>query len=85
MNTTAMKAFPCLSQGERVMTKCSYGEGITVKPDGVNELDPCRYREVQVLKNVTLHILECIDCGNIDLEWERQEDTEDITECESEK
>ena len=62
------------------MTKCSHGDGITVKPDGVNELDPCRYREVQVLKNVTLHVLECMKCGHIELEYEKQADTEDITD-----
>ena len=60
--------------------RCSHGEGITVKPDGVNELDPCRYREVQVLKNVTIHVLECVYCGHIELEFERQENTEDITD-----
>lgn len=80
MNTTGRTIFPYLSQGERAMTKCSHGDGITVKPDGVNELDPCRYREVQVLKNVTLHVLECMKCGHIELEYEKQADTEDITD-----
>lgn len=79
MNTTARKAFPCLSQGERVMTECSYGDGITIKPDGINELDPCLYEEIEAHRSVTVHILRCKRCGNIDIEWERQEDTEDIT------
>lgn len=57
--------------------KCTFENGI-IKPDGINELDPCRYREIETYKNVTVHILECVDCGHTEIVWERQENTEDI-------
>ena len=27
--------------------RCSFGEGISIKPDGINELDPCVYKEIE--------------------------------------
>lgn len=60
------------------MMKCSFGEGVTIRPDGINDLDPCQYDEVQILKNVTVHVLKCRRCGHVELEWERQPDTEEI-------
>jgi hypothetical protein len=58
--------------------KCSFGEGITVKPDGINELDPCLYEDAEIHTNVTVVVKRCTKCGNIELVWHRQEDTEDI-------
>lgn len=58
------------------MDKCTFGEGITVKPDGKNELDPCIYKEIETYKNVTVHVLRCEKCGHIEITWERQDDTE---------
>lgn len=43
------------------------------------ELDGCQYEEVEIYKNVTVHILKCKKCGNIDIEWERQDNTEEVT------
>lgn len=60
--------------------KCSFGEGITIKPDGINELDPCIYEVKEIHANVTVYVRKCKKCGNIDISWERQEDTEDILE-----
>lgn len=60
------------------MSKCAFQNGVTVKPDGVNELDPCTYDEVERYKNVTVNILRCSKCGHIEIEWERQENTEKI-------
>lgn len=57
--------------------KCSF-PGLTIKPDGVNELDPCNYEEVECYKNVTVHVLRCKKCGHVELEWERQENTEQL-------
>lgn len=37
------------------MEKCRFPPGVIVKPDGVNELDPCVYEEVECYKNVTVH------------------------------
>lgn len=60
------------------MEKCKHPGGITVKPDGVNELDPCIYEEIECCKNVTVHVMRCRRCGHIEIEWERQEDTEEV-------
>lgn len=62
------------------MNKCQFQDGITVRPDGVNELDPCVYEEVEKYKNVTVTISRCRKCGHIDISWERQDNTETI-EC----
>lgn len=59
------------------MEKCNFG-GIVIKPDGVNELDACLYEEVERYKNVTVIINKCKKCGNIDISWLRQDDTEKI-------
>ncbi len=58
--------------------KCSFGN-VTIKPDGVNELDPCIYEDTEVHTNVTVVVKRCVHCGHIELEWHRQEDTEDFT------
>ena len=60
------------------MSKCEFPEGVVIKPDGVNELDPCVYEEVETYANVTIHILRCKKCGHTEIEWERQENTEKI-------
>lgn len=58
--------------------KCKHPDGIIFKPDGVNELDPCIYRDIQKVRNVTVTVSRCIRCGHIDISWQRQEDSEDI-------
>lgn len=55
--------------------KCEFENGIVIKPDGENELDPCVYEEVERYKNVTVSILRCRNCGHIELNWFRQPDT----------
>lgn len=60
------------------MDKCKFPEGIIIKPDGVHELDPCEYQEVERYANVTISIRLCKKCGNIDIAWFRQEDTEEL-------
>ena len=61
------------------MKKCNYsdnqGNTVIVLPDGVNELDPCEYEEIERYRNVTVSILRCKKCGHISIGWERQEDT----------
>ena len=64
--------------------KCTFGDGITVRPDGRNELDPCLYQEIEAYENVTVHILQCVRCGHVMVEWERQDNTNDITEVTDE-
>ena len=60
------------------MCKCSFGEGVTIKPDGVHELDPCCYEETERYINVTVSVRVCKNCGNVDIVWKRQPDTEEI-------
>ena len=60
-----------------VLKKCSWPENVSIKPDGVNELDPCPYEEIEAWRNVTVHILRCPICGHREIVWERQPDTEE--------
>lgn len=59
--------------------RCAHGDGVTVKVGGV-PVDPCIYRAIETHYNCKVHILKCVRCGHIEIEWERQENTEDITE-----
>lgn len=61
---------------EKEKSKCSWGEGISIRPDGEHELDPCIYEDVQIFKNVTVVISRCVRCGNLVLGWSRQDNTE---------
>lgn len=60
--------------------KCRFPNGVTIKPDGENELDPCFYSLTEVHTNVTVKVYKCVYCGAIDVSWERQDNTEDIYE-----
>lgn len=62
--------------------KCKFPNNIIIKPDGINELDPCIYQVVEKYKNVTIEIIKCKHCGNIEINWYRQDDTEEILEDE---
>ena len=60
---------------EFVCKKCSFPEGITIKPDGINELDPCVYKTEEVYSNVIVEINRCIKCGHVEISWYRTGDT----------
>ena len=49
------------------MCRCKFKNGIVIKPDGIHELDPCQYQEVERYSNVTISIRRCEKCGNIDI------------------
>ena len=66
------------NKGYMNMHKCEFTNGITIKPDGVHELDPCIYQEIEKYANVTISIRKCKNCGNIDIVWYRQDDTEEL-------
>ena len=56
--------------------KCKFPDGITIKPDGVHELDPCLYEPIEKYRNVTVTVLRCSKCGHVELTFTRQENTE---------
>ena len=56
--------------------KCSFPHGIKIKPDGINELDPCLYETIETHRNVTVEVRRCKRCGHIDIAWIRQSNTE---------
>ena len=60
------------------MHKCEFSDGMVIKPDGINELSACVYEEIERYSNVTVSIRRCQLCGNIDIVWFRQEDTEEL-------
>lgn len=61
--------------------KCQFPNGIIIKPDGVNELDPCIYEVEHRYTNCIVEICKCRKCGYIDVSWIKTEDTEDIADC----
>ena len=59
------------------MNKCRFPDGMSIKPDGIHELDPCIYETTEVYRNVTVEIRRCKNCGHIEIVWHRQDDTEE--------
>lgn len=59
------------------MHKCKFPDGVVIKPDGINELDPCVYILAEEYKNVTVQVHKCAVCGAIDISWLRQDNTEE--------
>lgn len=55
--------------------ECRFPNDMTIKPDGINELDPHSYLEIERYENVTVLVLRCKNCGHIELEWVRQPNT----------
>lgn len=60
------------------MKKCSPPLGIPYNPQGVGEIDPCRYKAKEAWKNVTVMVLECTKCGNTEVVWYMQDNSEQI-------
>lgn len=58
--------------------KCQFPDGVTIKPDGIHELDPCMYELVEIHKNVTVKVYKCVVCGTKDITWALQPNTESI-------
>ena len=56
--------------------------GIAMDPSKVLgekfEIDPCRYETTEIYRNVTVVVSKCIKCGNIDIAWIRQDNTEEL-------
>lgn len=73
----------CKAEGQLRWSCCPVCEArmkvqgaIVIKPDGVHELSPHRFQEEMKLKNVTVQILRCKDCGEVSIGWYRQDNTE---------
>lgn len=47
--------------------KCIMPDGLKIKPDGTNELDPCICETIEQYGNITVAISKCIKCGHIDI------------------
>jgi hypothetical protein len=60
------------------MHKCSFPEGMTIKPDGENELDPCIYEDTEIYTNATVIISKCKRCGHTEISWKKTDETEKI-------
>ena len=67
------------------LEKCSWGDGVSVRPDGEHELDPCIYQDIQILRNVTVVVSRCIRCGYMSFGWREQENTEVVLDLLSEE
>ena len=55
------------------MSRCQWPDGMEIKPDGVNRLDPCTYDMVEEHHGVTVRVLRCSRCGHQEIEWTREE------------
>lgn len=55
---------------------CQQPDGIKILPDGKHELSPCKFVEAGVLRNVTIQLLRCENCGEYSIAWWRQPNTE---------
>lgn len=60
--------------------KCSMPDGLVIKPDGVNELDPCLYQTEEVYTNCTVEVSRCKKCGCYNVSWYRTAATEEVPE-----
>ena len=67
-----------------IHNRCRRFLGMILKPDGIHELDPCRYIETERYENVTVSICRCKRCGHQMLEWRRQPNTIVIREEQDE-
>ena len=57
------------------MEKCSF-DGYSIKPDGINDLDPCLYEDIEIHTNCTVIVSRCKKCGHVELSWIKNEGCE---------
>lgn len=60
------------------MKKCSPPLGVPYNPNGIGSVDPCRYKAKEVWKNVTVMVMECSKCGNTEIVWYVQDNSEQV-------
>ena len=63
-------------EAEENKEKCSFGDGVTFKPDGKHKLDACVYRDILIVRNATVIVSKCTKCGHIEIGWMRQDNSE---------
>lgn len=56
--------------------RCRHPHGISIKPDGINELMACRPELKEVHQNVTVYVSQCPKCGFVEICWRSQENSE---------
>ena len=54
------------------MEKCSF-DGYSIKPDGINDLDPCLYEDIEIHTNCTVIVSRCKKCGHVEISWIKNE------------
>ena len=62
--------------------KCEFPDGVIIKPDGENELDPCIYSVKHVYTNCIVEVCECEKCGNVSVSWRKTDMTEEVPESD---
>lgn len=55
------------------MPKCTHPAGVTIRPDGTHELDPCTYEDIEIHEGVTVIVSRCTKCGHIQISWRRDD------------
>lgn len=53
--------------------KCRFPDGISIKPDGINELDPCVYETIETMEfskaPIEVSLDRCVNCGYYEITW----------------
>lgn len=57
------------------MEKCSF-DGYSIRPDGINDLDPCLYEDIEIHTNCTVIVSRCKNCGHVELSWVKNDGCE---------
>lgn len=63
---------------EHTCGKCSFPSGMKMSLDGVHEVDPCVYKDVEIHTNATVIVSRCKKCGGYSISWMRTDQTEDV-------
>lgn len=63
---------------EHTCGKCSFQSGMKMSLDGVHEVDPCVYEDIEIHTNATVIVSRCKNCGGYSISWMRTDQTEDI-------
>ena len=53
--------------------KCRLSDGISIKPDGVNDIDPCVYESIETMRfskaPIEVRLDRCMNCGYYEISW----------------